>query len=211
MKYILMIVAALALGGCDKTLKNPFSDKPTVSAATSGEWTIAYSHGMPPQMVKKEGQYTFEFPKNGSIHYVYTKAPPLSLSKEIILSFDLEGKGTLKPVGEGDEPPASIALYIQKKGDDVNNPGLGFGRWWSAVPMTLTPDTGHTWIARLDPKHWINVWGKSGIDHPAEFEDAIRNAEHIGFTFSGKVFRGHGLRLADGDIRFILREFTVRD
>jgi hypothetical protein len=211
MKYILMIVAALALGGCDKTLKNPFSGKPTAPAATSGEWTIAYSHGMPPQMVKKDGKYTFEFPKNGSIHYVYTKSPSLSLGKEVILSFEIEGQGVLKPVGEGDEPPATISLYIQRKGDDVYKPGLGFGRWWSAAPITLTPGTtGYIWIARLDPQHWINIWGKNGKDHPAEFKDAIRNAEHIGFTFSGKVFRGHGLRLAEGNIRFILREFEVR-
>ena len=60
----------------------------------------------------------------------------------------------------------------------------------------------------LDGRSWKSVQSATGADAPAQFADALANAERVGFVFGGGLSAGHGV-YATGPARFHLLSFRI--
>ena len=64
----------------------------------------------------------------------------------------------------------------------------------------------------LTPDQWSSVYGKTGnydATALAGFRDALANLGHIGMTFGGGCFFGHGVNVSGGTARFVLIGYTI--
>ena len=176
---------------------------PTPIAASNG-WTIAYSPGMPSQMPKKDGHHYFDFPNVDGVHYVYKRTPSVNVGQTVTMVFTIEGSGNFVPT-EG-TASARVRLFMQEQGDSLTA-AEQYKRWWSTNAVELKPGTFRLTVV-VAPELWSSVLGKNGSEVPGEFENAISNLANLGFTFGG-TFAGHGVYVAGGSARFILKEFKI--
>ena len=180
------------------------SDSAPATVAASNGWTIAYSPGMPSRMPMRDGHYYFDFPNANGVHYVYKKAPSVSVGQTVTMVFTIEGGGNFVPT-EG-AASARVRLFMQERGDTLTA-AEQYKRWWSTAFVELKPGT-FTLTAIVAPELWSSVFGKNGSRVPGEFKNAISDLANIGFTFGG-TFAGHGVYVTSGSVRFILKEFNI--
>lgn len=176
-----------------------------VAPASASAWTIGYSPGMPTSMKREaDGTFSFVFPPQDGIHYVYKIAPALKQGQKVSMAFRIDGNGTIVPT-EG-PPPARVRLFIQEKGDTMTAADE-FKRWWSTTSIELKAGA-FILSAEIVPGQWSQVFGKLGADFPDKFKASISNAGAIGFTFGG-MFAGHGDFVKDGTAKFVLDSYSV--
>jgi len=172
---------------------------------TAMDWTIAYSHNVPPRMTQGEGgTYYFNFPDSDGVHYIMQQAPVLRAGQTVTMRFAIVGAGKLLPT-EG-EPPARVRLFLQQRGDRMTA-REEFKRWWSVASVELGAGEFEL-TAELVPAQWSSVFGKKGAEVPDAFHSAIADLVHVGFTFGG-MFAGHGVYVI-GEARFVLKHFSVK-
>jgi hypothetical protein len=110
------------------------------------------------------------------------------------------------------DKPASIRLYLQRRGNDMTA-AKEFFRWWSnSIAYMLAHGTAAL-IAPLDPAQWSSVLGKNGIDSEAAtqgFEAALADLGNVGTTFGGACYFGHGVFVTGGTARFIATGYAVK-
>lgn len=192
----------VTLTGCDEN-NQPQEFVPAVAGPS---WTIAYSPSMPATLFKEGDGYYFDFPTStDGIDYVIERAPPAQLWQVVTMVFLLQGTGTLLPT-EG-RSPAKVRLFMQRK-DDTLTADEPFKRWWSIAYVELKSPGEFTLSANIDPSKWSSVFGAVGSSVPAEFQDCVANLAHFGFTFGGD-FAGHGVYVARGSSRFILKKYDI--
>jgi len=175
-------------------------------SVTATDWTIAFSHNVPPLMVKEgDGTYYFNFPNSDGVHYIMQQAPAVRAGQTVTLRFSIVGTGKLVPT-EG-VPPARVRLFLQQRGDRMTA-REEFKRWWSVASVELV--AGEFLLkAELVPAQWSSVFGKNGAQVPEAFHAAIADLEHVGFTFGG-MFAGHGVFVI-GKARFVLEQFSINE
>jgi hypothetical protein len=64
----------------------------------------------------------------------------------------------------------------------------------------------------LTPDQWSSVYGKPGNLNAttlAGFHDALTNLGHVGMTFGGGCFAGHGVNVSGGSARFALISYSI--
>ena len=192
MRAILTILA-LALASC--------GGGNTPSPSPSGGWTFAYSNNV------SGSCDAFNFPNQDGVHY-YVKPMVVKAGQTITMSLSLSGNGSLVP--SSDSPPATMHLFLQRKGDDLSCVGaLQQYRYWSTAVVRLNVPGSYTLTSPVSPDKWTDCYGKSGADHPAEFQGAVNNLSTIGYTFGGANFSGHGV-YANGSVRFQLISYSVQ-
>ncbi len=204
--------AASAHAGSQPSTVPTVSDSPSAAIMQPARWTIGpvidgmnYSVDMPPHPSAKDG-WSFEFPAPpGSVHYVTTPAPPLTIGQSISITFEVRGAGRLLAVQRVPRP-GLLRLHIQREGDDWTGEGpYQHYRFWSR-PIKLSQGT-RTLTVPLEPVHWTGVFGKK---NRVGFEEAVANAALIGFSF-GHSAAGHGVyRTSKEPVRFILKSFAVQ-
>jgi hypothetical protein len=194
--YRALLVAVLLLAGCNNDAPPP----PVQQTAACPVWTAQHSPSMPDCV-----GMSFKFPQRDGAHYFVRKAPALRLGQKITIKFNLEGTGRLVPVGTGDEPPARLRLFIQRKGDTLMADHEDY-RWWSE-PIDLTEMGWKSITVEITPALWSQVFGRNGATRPDAFRRAIEDAAHVGFTFGG-MFAGHGVK-AIGDVTLTITQYTV--
>jgi hypothetical protein len=199
---ILPIVLAVLFGACN----DGRSTASAASSVTTTDWTIAYSHNVPPRMIEEQGgdAHYFNFPNSDGVHYIIQQAPAVRAGQTVTLRFAIVGDGKLVPT-EG-EPPARIRLFLQQRGDRMTA-AEEFKRWWSVASVELVAGE-FVLKADLVPTQWSSVFGKNGAQMPEAFRAAITDLEHVGFTFGG-MFAGHGVFVI-GEARFVLTQFSIK-
>lgn len=209
---IIGALAALALGGCDNfSLKcggtcSKGSPYPLAPYATGDGWRAVYGSKFPDPLPKDaNGNVYFDF---GEPHYVIHAPVGVAVGKTITMRFAVEGTGTLQPTDPADtSKTALLRLFLQRKDDRLTNENY---RWWGTTTANITSTRGDfTLVVKIDPANWTQVYGKSGTDQLAGFNDAIANVGNMGFTFGG-MFAGHGDAAVGGPVRFILKEYSVQ-
>jgi hypothetical protein len=199
---ILPIVLAVLFGarndGC--------STASAASSVTPTDWTIAFSHNVPPRMIEEQGggAYYFHFPHSDGVHYIIQQAPAMRAGQIVTMWFAIVGEGKLVPTQGA--PPARVRLFLQQRGDRMTA-AEEFKRWWSVASVELVAGE-FVLNAELDPARWFSVFGKNGAQVPEAFHAAIADLEHVGFTFGG-MFAGHGV-YAIGQARFVLKQFSIK-
>ena len=173
------------------------------------------SVGMPPTPAPARRGWFFDFPspdeRAGHVHYVTTAARPLLGRSRIILRYRIDTpRGVRLAPRESPGAPATLSLYFQRRGDNWSARGrFEHYRWYAthANRVPLSPGE-HQVSLSFDGRNWKSLAAATGDKAPAEFRDALENAERIGFVFGGGLSAGHGV-YATGPARFTLLEFRV--
>jgi hypothetical protein len=199
MMRITIVVLAFLLTACNH------EGAPAVPAPVS-YWKIAYSPNMPAWMSGTEGNWYFDFPNQNGVHYVHKVAPVIKAGQTITMQYAIMGKGNFVPT-EG-TATARVRLFLQQRGDTLTAQEQ-YKRWWSVAYVELH-EGEFTLTASLSPDQWTSVFGRRGDEVPHEFNSAISQLANVGFTFGG-TFAGHGVYVAGGNARFILRQYSVSE
>ncbi len=208
MRIVLLICALLLSWLTDEPRAEPYR-QPRLSMA---DWSILFSANMPPIMPRENNIIPyFDFPAApGSVHYIaQTPATKIASGQSIIMSFAIQGNGTIVPTEGG--PPGRLRLFLWQKGDDLSgDKKFEFYRWWSLANLELK-NGDFILSAKIAPEEWSSVFGKVGTASAAAtsgFNEAVNNLYAYGLTFGGQ-FAGHGDYVKNGNARFILKSYKV--
>ena len=189
-----------------------------VVARQTDDWQIGpvisgrnHSAGMPSRMTPAAAGATFEFPRSrneGLVKYITRPVASLSGATSVRIRYRIEAEpGTRFVAHEHPDRPAIVSLYFQRRGDNwlAQGPYAGY-RWYAASNNVLPVKPGtHQVTLRLNREDWkpVTRGGEGG------FEEAVRNAGRVGFTFGSEGGRGHGV-YATGPARFVLLEYRLQ-
>ena len=194
----------------------------SASALASGrgaDWQIGpeirgtnYSVGVPRMMADTRDGPAFIFPadQRGQVKYVTRETGSLANARSLTIRYRIDAsEGTRFVANERPSSPAMLSLYFQRRGDNwsAKNRYASY-RWYSVSDKTLPLSPGEHTITVNFRDEWGAVMGAHSRGNPA-FEDALENAERVGFVFGWSGGRGHGVH-ATGLARFTLLDFEIR-
>jgi hypothetical protein len=187
------------------------------------DWQIRYSPGMPKHpSADATGGWDFSFPLNpdGTSHVDYVTVPytgRLEQADTLQLVFEIDASSDAvfdfhtappRPPNPG-TTPANFHLFLEHSGDSsLTNPNY---RWWSNPDSYTLQDTNGlvTLDVPLNPSDWSNVDGQFGNTDVAGFDATLSHMGHIGLTFGGGDFFGHGVYLDQGSATFHLVSYSI--
>jgi hypothetical protein len=105
--------------------------------------------------------------------------------------------------------PSILTLHFQRKGDNWSGTGsFETYRWWATFASTMPITAGEHEISVPLSGRWTAVQTSDALSNPKGFQDAVRQADRVGFTFGGGDGYGHGV-YATGPARFVVLDFRV--
>ena len=123
--------------------------------------------------------------------------------KTLTASFSTTGTAPISYYGAGTSwnnctTPANVRFFISSTAGYNLNDSSGAGAskyWWSNSTnyVFITPTGQYTLTAAVDPATWSNGLGKTGIDDPAGWTNAITHIYEAGLNFSGGCFYDMGI------------------
>lgn len=206
---LVFVIASLACAG------SPTEPSPTplTVSLNSASWeTIGDPQPYP--LVNQGTALTFEFPRSGSIHYLFTPSALSSVHGTLALSFTITAAApvtfnSLDPQSSSCTIPSAARPFFWSN-DNGNGP---YDRWWSNPrAVSLSPGSGSL-VVPLKPENWSSVNGKIGnadSDTRYAFQRALLNVTRLGITFGGGCSFGHGVNISGGPATFFLTEFAIR-
>ncbi|MGQ0558168.1 MAG: hypothetical protein ACT4OE_01070 [Sphingosinicella sp.] len=208
------LLAALASGGVEAQ-----RGAPVPAIADARAWTIGpiidgrnYSVGMPLQpSPHPRGGFYLDIPRApGSAHYVTFRHGSLAGKRRIIMRYRVEtAPGARIVPTTAPQMPSLITLYFQRAGDTWRARGRYEAYRWYATFATQSPIAPgeHLMVAPLDG-NWTAVETSSARTNPRGFQDALANADQVGFVLGGGDGYGHGVS-ATGRARLTVLSFRV--
>jgi len=158
----------------------------------------------------------FDFPypgaaATGHVHAL-TKASGSLLGKSrIVMRYRIDAPRGVRIVPrEHPDAPATLSLFFQRAGDSWSGKRqYEHFRWYAthANRITLRPGE-HEVSLPLSGSNWKSLSAATGDQVPAQFHDALANAERVGFVLGGGLSAGHGV-YATGPARFTLLSFRI--
>lgn len=198
-----------------------FGKGPTTLSMAAADWDIQYSPGLPTHPTAAAQGWYFDFPiaqavlDAVSVNYVTTPYSGVA-AKQVSMTFSVSSDGPFNGNLSSDNTgstPASVRFFLQQRGDDMSGSGkYEFYRWW-ADQVSYELKSGHIIMTvQLTPDQWSSVMGRAGLasaDTLAGFKSALANLGHVGMTFGGGSFFGHGVN-AVKPARFTLESFSIQ-
>lgn len=184
-------------------------------AMNAASWEIGpvikgknYSLNMPLNPTQDaDGSWYLEFGPESGPHYVTFPHGSLVGKSVIRGRFKIEGAPGTRIWGKAcPDQPSSLTMFFMSTDPKWRGDG---GRWWATF-ATLRPlevGTEFEVVAPLDGK-WTSVMTMTRETGLRDFEDAMANADRVGFTFGDCESFGHGAR-ATATVRFRVLEFRV--
>jgi hypothetical protein len=167
-----------------------------------------YSLNMPLRPTQdRDSSWYLEFGPESGPHYVTFQHGSLVGKSVIRARFKIEGSPATRIWGKAcPDQPSSLTLFFMRTDPDWRGDG---GRWWAtfATFRPLEVGTEFEVVAPLDA-NWTSVMTMTRETGQREFEDAMANADRVGFTFGDCESFGHGAR-AVATVRFRVLEFRV--
>jgi hypothetical protein len=205
------VVAITALA-CAGSPTEPSPTPLTVSLDSAAWQTISDPQPLP--LSNQGTALTFEFPRGGSMHYLFAPSTLASVHGTMEVSFTITTSG---PVVFNSLDPQSSSCTIASAVRPffwANDNGNGaYDRWWSN-PRAFTLAAGNgTLTVPLKPENWSSVNGKFGnadSETRFNFERALLNMTRMGLTFGGGCSFGHGISISGGTAAFALTGFVIR-
>jgi hypothetical protein len=77
----------------------------------------------------------------------------------------------------------------------------------------LAPGRASLRASLTDLIQWTSVFGEkanASAAATAGFKQAMANLGHVGFSFGGGCFYGHGVRASGGGVRFAVTSYAVK-
>lgn len=211
--FILCLLLASCGGGGDHDQKppkpSPVLVKPDPMSPLS--WEAQFSQ-MPTNMAfEPTGGWSFVFPRQpGHVNYVTMPYGSLEGKTRISMKFRIETDPDVKIVPTNFPDMNSIlTLYFQRRGDNMSARGQYETYRWYATFRTVSPLSHGSYelSARLD-ENWTAVLTSSATTKPLEFQQAVRDADRVGFVLGGGDGYGHGV-YATGPAKLVVTEFVV--
>lgn len=146
----------------------------------------------------------------GSVHYVTFRHGSLAGKSRIVMRYRIEADPGVRIVPvTAPQMPSIITLYFQRGGDNWSGAGRFEAYRWFATFASQSPITpgSHLIVAPLNG-NWTAVQTSSARTNPAAFQDALANADQVGFVLGGGDGYGHG-DFATGRARLVVTKFTV--
>ena len=158
-----------------------------------------YSVGMPLRPMPARQGWSFEFPNPtaaaGHVHYLTFRHGSLAGKRRIVMRYRIDApRGTRFVPQESPMNPAILSLYFQRRGDTWSGRGRYDPYRWYAPMHTVVPLTPgeHVVTARLDDG-WTGVNVTTARTHQEAFQEAIEDADRVGFVLGSVAGRGHGV------------------
>ena len=102
--------------------------------------------------------------------------------------------------------PASVSLYLQRKGDDWQATSTTeWYRWWANVFVPLQQGV-FEYTVPLTWDQWFDVYGRSD---QSQFQATLANLANAGLTFGGGFYRGHGVNVSGGTAEMVITRLAV--
>jgi hypothetical protein len=209
-----MTLITIWLSGCGA---NPSFLPPAIANSVDlspQDWYLLYGSGTPVHPEPLEGgAWSFDFPTDGSIHYVEVpyRATEALTGKTLTMTFQVIASDAeyAADVEDGEQGPASMHLFIEHEDDDFVT---GWFRWWCDAP------TGSMFLGTEDNKtitlscplvysSWSDTWGQQ---NETEFANTLNFMGAVGMTFGGSNGWGHGVRLGAGTAQFHLLTYQIQ-
>lgn len=184
----------------------------------SEDWQIRYSQGMSAHPSLADVGWSFDFPHGGpceakydcpGVHYVTTPyRRSLSANSRLLISFHIVTQGEVRfnyqlEPSNTCSSPATVRAFLQRADDDLY---AASGRFWSNPAATILAPGRFAMAIRLHPDQWTNVEGQQDR---AGFEALLDKIGHVGITFGGGCFFGHGVNVEGGSARFFMSGFAI--
>ena len=189
------------------------SPTPLTVSLNSGAWETI-SDPQPYPLLNQGTALTFEFPRSGSMHYLFTPSALTSVHGTLALSFTITTSGpvvfnSLDPQSSTCSIPTAVRPFFWANANG-NGP---YDRWWSN-PRAFTLAAGTATVSvPLSSESWSNVNGTFGNASTAaglDFTRALQNVSRLGLTFGGGCSFGHGVFVRGGTASFALTEYAIR-
>ena len=192
------------------------------TAQNAASWEIGpiirgknYSQGMPLRPQPTRTGWSFDFPvgsrEAGHVHYVTFRPGPVSSRSRIVVRYRVDTRaGTRFVPQESPELPATVSLYLQRRGDSWSAKGrYEHYRWYAPLGTVQEIAPGeHEISVRLDDPQWISVLGRTAGANPGAIEAALADIDQMGLVFGSTAARGHGV-YATAPARFTLLSFRI--
>lgn len=208
-------VLASILAACSGSPTGPSVEPPTPLTVSlqSGLWE-SISEPAPLELANDSADLVFEFPNDGSIHYLYTPSALAALRGTLVANVRVATTGpvvfnSLDAVTATCSIPIAVRPFFW-----ANENGSGnYDRWWSN-PRSFVLSEGEATIAvPLQPEFWSSVNGRFGNADSATrygFATAILNVTRLGLTFGGGCSFGHGVSVQGGRAQFRLTGYAIQ-
>lgn len=174
-----------------------------------------YSVGMPLHPAEGPRGPYFDFPypsaEAGHVHYVTFRHGPLSGKSRIVMRYRIDTAPGVRFVPrENPNAQAILSLYFQRTGDSwVTRRGHEAYRWYAPNNRTVSLTHGEHTVSISLREDWMAVMSSTARTNPRGFQDALHNADRVGFVLGDAIMgRGHGV-YATGPARFTLLGFQV--
>jgi hypothetical protein len=202
-----MMIVGLA---CSGSPTGPSPTPVTLSLASEAWQTISDPQPFP--LANAGPDLTFDFPIDGSMHYLFTPSPLSIVRGTLSATFRVTvvGQVIFNPLDTTNcSLPPSVRPFLW-----ANDNGNGnYDRWWSN-PRSYPLAAGSTTLSvPLTADAWSSVNGRFG-NADAEtrfgFDKALVNLTRLGLTFGGGCSFGHGINIRGGAASFALTDYTIR-
>ena len=214
-RLILKAMAALAAGSVAVIASS-------AAAQPADLWEIGpvlrgrnHSVGMPPSPIPAGRGWYFDFPypdaRAGHVHYLTTRTGSLLDRSRIVMRYRIDApRGVRFAPRESPETPATLTFYFQRRGDNWSGRrAYEHYRWYATHANRIPLSRGeHEISLTFDGRNWKSLAAATGDQVPAQFRDALENAERVGFVLGGGLSAGHGV-YATGPARFTLISFRI--
>ena len=223
MKDLLTVAAMFLSGLAGGQTSEPRPAQPgRVEAPAAAAWEIGpiirgrnYSVGMPLHPARADEGWTIHFPypsaQAGQVHYVTFRPGPLRDRTRIVVHYRIDAAPGARFVSvEMPERPATISLYLQRRGDNWTARGrFDRYRWYAPAQSVavLTPGE-HEMIVDLGDPAWRSVMGTAASADPRGFAEALADTDRIGIVLGNIKRRGHGV-YATGPSRLTITGFEI--
>lgn len=214
-RFSLMIAALIALGACtsnDNGSRSILTPKPVSEASSSWEiGPVIDGRNYSLNAIALSAD-SFAIPVgSGSLNALTQPTGPLSVSNTLHLRYrvDIVPGAVIEPKCCPGSP-ASIALFIQRRGDNWSAQGSYEAfRWYSTSNFISPIGAGEYMLTVPLSARWTATLTSASDTNPAAFRDALANAARIGIVFGGGDGWAHGVQ-ATGEARFTILEWTVQ-
>jgi hypothetical protein len=189
----------------------PSSPTPATISLQSSAWQTI-SDPQPYPLGNDGPALTFEFPGEGSMHYLFTPSPLTIVRGTLSISLRVTTSGpvvfnSLDQSSCGIPPSVRPLIWANSNGSGNND------RWWSNPRAFALAAGTATITVPLTAESWSNVNGKYGnadTETRYAFEKALTTVSRFGVTFGGGCSFGHGVNVRAGAALFALTEYVIR-
>jgi hypothetical protein len=216
---LLRLALLVMLSGLPACSEGAAANAAPANALDPSAWEIGpiirgrnYSQGVPLRpTARRGGGWYIDLPRaGGSVHYVTFPHGSLAGKSRIVMRYRIEAaRGVQIVPATAPQLPSIITLYFQRAADTWSGRGRFEAYRWYATFASQSPITAgeHVLVAPLSG-NWTAVERSTVQSDRRAFQEALLNADRVGFVLGGGDGYGHGV-YATGPARLVVTEFRV--